>query len=112
LKARGKVRDIYDLGDILLIVATDRIFAFDVIMPNPIPGKGRILTPDSSRFWPKNRYRADGPQPRLDKQFLRDYLLSLSWPKQLPAAQLPPKIVEKTRKKYREVLRRLTGVSP
>jgi phosphoribosylaminoimidazole-succinocarboxamide synthase len=47
---RGKVRDIYDLGETLLIVATDRISAFDVIMPNPIPGKGRILT-EISRFW-------------------------------------------------------------
>jgi len=50
LKGRGKVRDIYDLGDRLLIVATDRISAFDVIMPNPIPDKGRILT-QLSGFW-------------------------------------------------------------
>src|SRR4030067_398214 len=50
LKGRGKVRDIYDLGDRLLIVATDRISAFDVVMPNPIPDKGRILT-QLSRFW-------------------------------------------------------------
>jgi phosphoribosylaminoimidazole-succinocarboxamide synthase len=48
--ARGKVRDIYDLGDHLLIVATDRISAFDVILPTPIPGKGRVLT-QMSRFW-------------------------------------------------------------
>jgi phosphoribosylaminoimidazole-succinocarboxamide synthase len=48
--ARGKVRDIYDLGDRLLIVATDRISAFDVILPNPIPGKGKVLT-QMSRFW-------------------------------------------------------------
>src|SRR6185295_14739216 len=47
---RGKVRDVYDLGDALLIVATDRISAFDVIMPNGIPGKGRILTA-LSLFW-------------------------------------------------------------
>src|SRR5512139_4211775 len=50
LKGRGKVRDIYDLGDHLLIVATDRISAFDVVMPNPIPDKGRILT-QLSKFW-------------------------------------------------------------
>jgi phosphoribosylaminoimidazole-succinocarboxamide synthase len=48
--ARGKVRDIYDLGDHLLIVATDRISAFDVILPTPIPGKGKVLT-EMSRFW-------------------------------------------------------------
>ena len=50
LKGRGKVRDIYDLGDQLLIVATDRISAFDVVMPNPIPDKGRVLT-QLSKFW-------------------------------------------------------------
>jgi len=50
LKGRGKVRDIYDLGDYLLIVATDRISAFDVVMPNPIPDKGKVLT-QLSRFW-------------------------------------------------------------
>ncbi|MBM4347292.1 MAG: phosphoribosylaminoimidazolesuccinocarboxamide synthase, partial [Deltaproteobacteria bacterium] len=50
LKGRGKVRDIYDLGERLLIVATDRISAFDVVMPNPIPDKGRVLT-QLSRFW-------------------------------------------------------------
>src|SRR5512147_2196634 len=50
LKGRGKVRDIYDLGDRLLIVATDRISAFDVVMPDPIPDKGKILT-QLSRFW-------------------------------------------------------------
>jgi phosphoribosylaminoimidazole-succinocarboxamide synthase len=50
LKARGKVRDIYDFGDRLMIVATDRISAFDVVMPSPIPDKGRVLT-QLSRFW-------------------------------------------------------------
>jgi phosphoribosylaminoimidazole-succinocarboxamide synthase len=50
LKARGKVRDIYDLGKFLLIVATDRISAFDVVLPDPIPGKGEVLT-QMSRFW-------------------------------------------------------------
>ena len=50
LKGRGKVRDIYDLGDRLLIVASDRISAFDVVMPDPIPDKGRVLT-QLSKFW-------------------------------------------------------------
>jgi phosphoribosylaminoimidazole-succinocarboxamide synthase len=50
LLRRGKVRDLYDLGDTLLMVATDRISAFDVVMPNPVPGKGRILM-QMSRFW-------------------------------------------------------------
>lgn len=279
LKGRGKVRDIYDLGDQLLIVATDRISAFDVVMPNPIPGKGRVLTrlskfwfdlteeivsnhiistevedfpkecqpfrdvlgersmlvtktevlpiecvvrgylsgsgwveyqntgevcgislpkdmiesskleepiftpatkaemglhdenitfervekivgkelaqrlkffslaiykkardfaeskgiliadtkmefgikdgklllidelltPDSSRFWPKDDYRPGGSQKSFDKQFLRDYLLSIKWDKNPPAPQLPEEIVRKTREKYLEAYQRLVG---
>jgi phosphoribosylaminoimidazole-succinocarboxamide synthase len=279
LKGRGKVRDIYDLGDQLLIVATDRISAFDVVMPNPIPDKGKILTqlsifwfdltkdivanhvlstevgdypkecqpyqeilrsrsmlvvktevrpvecvvrgylsgsgweeyqktgavcginlpkglresskleepiftpatkaemglhdenitfekveetvgkdvarkvrtislavykkardfaeqrgiliadtkmefgvksgkfilidelltPDSSRFWPKDEYRPGGPQKSFDKQFLRDYLLSIRWDKNPPAPQLPEDIVKKTREKYLEAYERLVG---
>jgi phosphoribosylaminoimidazole-succinocarboxamide synthase len=277
LKGRGKVRDIYDLGDQLLIVATDRVSAFDVVMPNPIPDKGRVLTqlskfwfnltkeilpnhvistevrdfpeqcrlyeeilkdrsmlvvktdvlpiecvvrgylsgsgweeykntgqicgiqlpngllesskleepiftpatkaesglhdenipfekvekivgkdlakrlqsfslsvykkardfaegrgiiiadtkmefgmkdgtlilidelltPDSSRFWPKDGYRPGGSQKSFDKQFLRDYLLSIKWDKSPPAPQLPEEIVRKTREKYLEAYERL-----
>jgi phosphoribosylaminoimidazole-succinocarboxamide synthase len=70
-----------------------------------------VLTPDSSRFWPKDQYQPGGPQPSFDKQFLRDYLLSLNWPKRPPAPQLPPEIIEKTRDKYLEALRRLIGAS-
>jgi phosphoribosylaminoimidazole-succinocarboxamide synthase len=279
LKGRGKVRDIYDLGDRLLIVATDRISAFDVVMPNPIPDKGRILTqlsrfwfdltrpiipnhlisteakdfpeecrpyqetlkdrsmlvvktdplpvecvvrgylsgsgweeykekgevcgirlpkgltessrlgepiftpatkaevgahdenitfegagkivgedlaqrlrrvslaiytkardfaeskgiliadtkmefgvkngelilidelltPDSSRFWPKDDYAPGGSQKSFDKQFLRDYLLSIKWNKTPPAPELPGDVVQKTREKYREAYERLAG---
>jgi phosphoribosylaminoimidazole-succinocarboxamide synthase len=279
LKGRGKVRDIYDLGDRLLIVATDRISAFDVVMPNPIPDKGRILTqlskfwfdltreiisnhvistkveeypqecrayqedlrdrsmlvvktevlpvecvvrgylagsgweeyqktgeicgisipkglvesskleepiftpstkaeqglhdenisfkkmeeivgkdlaqrlravtvavyqkardfaehrgiliadtkmefgikdgklilidelltPDSSRFWPKDGYRPGGSQKSFDKQFLRDYLLSIKWNKTPPAPELPEDIIKKTREKYLEAYKRLLG---
>jgi phosphoribosylaminoimidazole-succinocarboxamide synthase len=279
LKGRGKVRDIYDLGDRLLIVATDRISAFDVVMPNPIPDKGKVLTqlskfwfdmtkgivpnhiistdvrdfpeecrpyqeilrdrsmlvvktqplpiecvvrgylsgsgweeyrktgevcgiqlpkglaesskleepiftpatkeeiglhdenitfervetivgkelaqrlkflslaiykkardfaegkgiliadtkmefgvkdgrlllidelftPDSSRFWPKDDYRPGGSQKSFDKQFLRDYLLSIRWNKNPPAPQLPEEIVRKTRGKYLEAYERLMG---
>jgi len=279
LKGRGKVRDIYDLGDRLLIVATDRMSAFDVVMPNPIPDKGRILTqlskfwfdltkeivpnhvistevkdypkdcepyqemlrgrsmlvmktevlpvecvvrgylsgsgweeykktgevcgirlpkglvestkleepvftpatkaemglhdenipfervekiigndlaqkvkllsmavykkardfaeqrgiliadtkmefgmkdgklilidelltPDSSRFWPRDEYQAGGPQKSFDKQFLRDYLLSIHWDKSPPAPPLPKEIIQKTREKYLEAYERLVG---
>jgi phosphoribosylaminoimidazole-succinocarboxamide synthase len=279
LKGRGKVRDIYDLGDRLLIVATDRISAFDVVMPNPIPDKGRVLTqlskfwfdrtrdiianhvistdiddlpeacraygdilkdrsmlvakaeplpvecvvrgylsgsgweeykktgrvcgiglpkglaesaklkepiftpatkaevglhdenipferaekavgkdlagqlrslsvaiykkardfaeqrgiliadtkmefgmkdgelilidelltPDSSRFWPRDDYRPGSSQRSFDKQFLRDYLLSIRWNKSPPAPQLPEEIIQKTREKYLEAYQRLVG---
>jgi len=257
---RGKVRDVYETGQHLLIVATDRISAFDVIMPNPIPGKGKILTgmsvfwfnkmrdiienhlistdphdfpeeclplenilrgrsmlvkkaaplpvecvvrgylsgsgwkdyrqaktvsgirlpdglkessrlpepiftpstkapegqhdaaitkkdmgeiigheltekimeislaiyrkaskiaeeagiiidvlltPDSSRFWPKDEYVEGKPQRSYDKQFLRDYLLSVGWNQRPPAPELPDEIIEKTRQKYDEALLRL-----
>lgn len=279
LKGRGKVRDIYDLGDKLLIVATDRISAFDVVMPNPIPDKGRVLTqlsrfwfnltreivpnhlisteveeyppscrpyqeelrgrsmlviktevlpvecivrgylsgsgweeyretgavcgiplpkglvesskleepiftpstkaeqglhdenitfermkqivggelaeqmksasiavyqkardfaeqrgiliadtkmefgikdgklilidelltPDSSRFWPKDDYRPGGSQKSFDKQYLRDYLLSIKWNKTPPAPTLPDEVIQKTREKYLEAYERLVG---
>ncbi|PNU21519.1 phosphoribosylaminoimidazolesuccinocarboxamide synthase [Geothermobacter hydrogeniphilus] len=69
------------------------------------------LTPDSSRFWPKDLYRPGGPQPSFDKQFLRDYLETLDWGKAAPPPQLPDEIVEKTADKYREALQRLTGIS-
>ena len=67
------------------------------------------LTPDSSRFWPKDEYRPGGPQKSFDKQFLRDYLLTLDWDKAPPAPELPREIIEKTREKYLEALKRLTG---
>jgi len=281
LKGRGKVRDIYDLGDRLLIIATDRISAFDVVMPNPIPDKGRVLTqlsrfwfdmtkkivtnhvvstkvedfpkeckpyqeilrdrsmlvvktnpfpiecvvrgylsgsgweeykkrgevcgiplpkgllesskleepiftpatkaeiglhdenitmervekivgkevaqrlkslsltiykmardfaegrgiliadtkmefgvkdgklflidelltPDSSRFWPKDDYRTGSSLKSFDKQFLRDYLLSIKWDKSPPAPELPEEIIQKTREKYLEAYERLVGKS-
>jgi len=68
-----------------------------------------ILTPDSSRFWPKDTYRPGGPQKSFDKQYVRDYLLSLDWNQRPPAPKLPPEVVENTRRKYEEALRRLTG---
>lgn len=67
------------------------------------------LTPDSSRFWPADQYRPGGPQPSFDKQFLRDYLSSLNWPKNPPPPPLPAEIIEKTAARYREALERLTA---
>jgi len=68
-----------------------------------------LLTPDSSRFWPKGDYRPGVPQKSFDKQFLRDYLLSLRWDKSPPAPPLPEEIIQKTREKYLEAYERLVG---
>ena len=67
-----------------------------------------VLTPDSSRFWPKETYRPGGPQPSLDKQFVRDYLESIRWDKNPPAPRLPEEIVEGTRRRYLDIFERLT----
>lgn len=66
-----------------------------------------LLTPDSSRFWPKDDYQEGRPQKSFDKQFLRDYLVSIHWNQSPPAPELPPEIVAKTGEKYREALNRL-----
>ena len=68
-----------------------------------------VLTPDSSRFWPKSDYRVGCSPPSLDKQFVRDYLESLDWDKTPPAPALPEAIVMKTREKYVEALKALSG---
>jgi phosphoribosylaminoimidazole-succinocarboxamide synthase len=68
-----------------------------------------VLTPDSSRFWPADAYRPGRSQPSFDKQFVRDYLKTLSWAMRAPGPPLPPEIVEQTRARYAEALRRLTG---
>ena len=68
-----------------------------------------LLTPDSSRFWPAEEYKPGGPQHSFDKQFLRDYLLTLDWDKSPPPPPLPEAIVAKTRERYEEALQRLTG---
>ena len=67
------------------------------------------LTPDSSRFWPAAQYKPGGPQPSFDKQFVRDYLERIQWPKTPPGPDLPPDVVASTRAKYREAYRILVG---
>ncbi|MFO7839672.1 MAG: phosphoribosylaminoimidazolesuccinocarboxamide synthase [Desulfosalsimonadaceae bacterium] len=68
-----------------------------------------LLTPDSSRFWPRATYKPGGPQQSFDKQYLRDYLLSLDWDKTPPAPSLPAEVIANTRRKYLEALRSLVG---
>ena len=68
-----------------------------------------ILTPDSSRFWPLDSYRAGGPQPSFDKQYVRDYLETLDWGKRPPAPPLPPEVAAATTARYLEAYRLLTG---
>lgn len=70
-----------------------------------------VLTPDSSRFWPADQYRPGKPQPSYDKQFVRDWLETTGWDKNSPPPPLPDEIVEKTREKYVEAYRKLTGKS-
>ena len=81
------------------------------------PSSGRpmlideVLTPDSSRFWPRSEYAPGRAQPSFDKQFVRDYLTSISWDKKPPAPILPDEVVRQTSKRYREAYRMLTGTS-
>ncbi len=68
-----------------------------------------VLTPDSSRFWPRDGYAPGGPQPSFDKQFVRDYLESIHWNKKPPAPALPSDVIRRTQNKYEEALRLLTS---
>jgi len=67
-----------------------------------------VLTPDSSRFWPKDTYAPGHPQPSFDKQYVRDYLDSIGWNRRPPAPNLPEEVIQKTSLKYREALERIT----
>ena len=68
-----------------------------------------VLTPDSSRYWPRDGYRPGGPQPSFDKQFVRDWLETTGWDKASPPPALPPDVVAKTRQKYVDAFELLTG---
>ncbi|MEZ4526078.1 MAG: phosphoribosylaminoimidazolesuccinocarboxamide synthase [Desulfobacterales bacterium] len=68
-----------------------------------------VLTPDSSRFWPRATYKPGGPQMSFDKQYVRDYLVSIKWNKKPPAPSLPEEVIRSTRQKYMEALTLLTG---
>jgi len=68
-----------------------------------------VMTPDSSRFWPRDEYVPGASPPSFDKQYVRDYLVGIGWDKQPPGPDLPPEVVRRTSEKYREALRRLTA---
>jgi len=68
-----------------------------------------VLTPDSSRFWPKDKYQPGGAQDSFDKQYVRDYLEAIKWNKQPPAPALPPEVAARTSEKYVEAYTQLTG---
>ncbi len=91
------------------IIIADTKFEFGLDERNQLVLMDEALTPDSSRFWPADRYRPGVNPPSFDKQFVRDYLETLDWDKRSPGPELPPEIVERTVAKYREALERLTG---
>ncbi len=90
------------------IIVADTKFEFG-LLNGDLMWIDEALTPDSSRFWPAAHYSPGGPQPSFDKQFVRDYLERMQWPKTPPGPELPPEVVSATRDKYREAYRILTG---
>jgi len=92
------------------IIIADTKFEFGVFEDQLIL-IDEVLTPDSSRFWPADRYEPGRSQPSFDKQFVRDYLQTLAWDKTPPAPALPADVVAKTQAKYLEAFTRLTGKS-
>jgi phosphoribosylaminoimidazole-succinocarboxamide synthase len=90
------------------IIIADTKFEFGINDGGELILIDEVLTPDSSRFWPKDEYQPGRPQKSFDKQFVRDYLTSIGWNQKPPAPSLPPDVVEKTTEKYLEALSRLT----
>jgi phosphoribosylaminoimidazole-succinocarboxamide synthase len=112
----GQVRDLsirlYEAGRDYArekgIIVADTKFEFGLLDGRVIL-IDEVLTPDSSRFWPADRYQPGCNPPSFDKQFLRDYLEMLDWDKTPPAPRLPPEVVKQTARKYREAYELLTG---
>jgi phosphoribosylaminoimidazole-succinocarboxamide synthase len=90
------------------LILADTKFEFG-LLNNSLIWIDEALTPDSSRFWPAAQYNPGGPQPSFDKQFVRDYLERIHWPKTPPGPELPAEVVAATRAKYREAFRILAG---
>ena len=94
------------------IILADTKFEFGRDRDGRIVVGDEVLTPDSSRFWPADQYAPGSSPPSFDKQFVRDWLESTGWNKTPPAPELPDDVVEKTRAKYIEAFRQLTGQEP
>ena len=99
-----------ELADERGIIIADTKFEFGLFENNLIL-IDELLTPDSSRFWPKASYRPGGPQKSFDKQYVRDYLISINWDKKPPGPPLPKDVITNTRNKYLEAFKKLTDAS-
>ena len=91
------------------IIIADTKFEFGIDAAGTLVLADEVFTPDSSRFWPAAEYRAGGPQPSFDKQFVRDYCERLGWDKAYPGPELPDDVVAGTRARYVEAFELLTG---
>jgi len=91
------------------IILADTKFEFGLTDEGELLLIDEMMTPDSSRYWPADMYAPGGPQPSFDKQYVRDYLESIKWNKQPPVPSLPPDVISRTREKYLDAYRRLTG---
>ena len=91
------------------IILADTKFEFGLTPSGGLLLIDEVMTPDSSRYWPADAYAPGGPQPSFDKQFVRDYLEQIRWNKQPPVPALPEEVVMRTRDKYLDAYRRLTG---
>jgi phosphoribosylaminoimidazole-succinocarboxamide synthase len=91
------------------ILLADTKFEFGLTPEGDVLLIDEVMTPDSSRYWPKDQYSPGRAQPSFDKQFVRDYLEQIRWNKQPPVPSLPDDVVAKTREKYIEAFRRLSG---
>jgi phosphoribosylaminoimidazole-succinocarboxamide synthase len=113
-KVRKLSLEIYNKGADLAykkgIIIADTKFEFGILNDDLIL-IDEILTPDSSRFWPQSSYKPGGAQKSFDKQYLRDYLLSINWNKKPPAPFLPQHVITNTRNKYIEAFQKLTAAT-
>jgi phosphoribosylaminoimidazole-succinocarboxamide synthase len=94
------------------IIIADTKFEFGIDDDGKLRVMDEVLTPDCSRFWPADTYEVGSSPPSFDKQYVRDYLETLDWNKQPPGPRLPSVVIERTREKYQEALRRLTSDAP